>query len=41
MLYPVDLAIYRLIALANRREPREVVNVIFVASHLLPFPAIA
>ena len=40
MLHPVDLAINKLVALANRREPRDVVDVIFADTHILPFPAL-
>jgi hypothetical protein len=40
MLHPIDLAINKLIALANRREPRDVVDVIFADTHILPFPAL-
>lgn len=40
MLHPIDLAINKLVALANRREPRDVVDVIFADTHILPFPAL-
>ncbi len=40
MLHPIDLAINKLVALANRREPRDVVDVIFADVHILPFPAL-
>ena len=40
MLHPIDLAINKLVALANRREPRDVVDVIFADAHILPFPAL-
>ena len=40
MLHPIDLAINKLVALANRREPRDVVDVIFADMHILPFPAL-
>jgi hypothetical protein len=40
MPHPIDLAINKLIALGNRREPRDVVDVIFADTHILPFPAL-
>lgn len=40
MLHPIDLAINKLVALANRREPRDVVDVIFADARILPFPAL-
>ncbi len=40
MLHPIDLAINKLVALANRREPRDVVDVIFADTKILPFPAL-
>ncbi len=40
MLHPIDLAINKLVALANRREPRDVVDAIFAHTHILPFPAL-
>lgn len=40
MLHPIDLAINKLVALANRREPRDVVDAIFADTHILPFPAL-
>ena len=40
MLHPIDLAINMLVALANRREPRDVVDAIFADTHILPFPAL-
>jgi hypothetical protein len=40
MLHPIDLAINKLVALANRREPRDLVDVIFADTHILPFPAL-
>ena len=40
MLHPIDLAINKLVALANRREPRDVVDVLFADTHILPFPAL-
>jgi hypothetical protein len=40
MLHPIDLAINKLVALANRREPRDVVDAIFADAHILPFPAL-
>lgn len=39
MLHPIDLAINKLVALANRREPRDVVDAIFADAQILPFPA--
>jgi hypothetical protein len=40
MLHPIDLAINKLVALAHRREPRDVVDVIYADRHILPFPAL-
>jgi hypothetical protein len=40
MLHPIDLAINKLVALANRREPRDLVDAIFSDEHILPFPAL-
>ena len=40
MLHPIDLAINKLVALAHRREPRDVVDAIFADRHVLPFPAL-
>ncbi len=40
MLDPIDLAINKLIALANRREPRDLVDVLYADAHILPFPAL-
>lgn len=40
MLHPIDLAINKLVALANRREPRDLVDAIFADLHVLPFPAL-
>ena len=40
MLHPIDLAINKLVALANRREPRDLVDAIFADTHILPFPAL-
>ena len=40
VLHPIDLAINKLVALANRREPRDLVDVIFADLHVLPFPAL-
>ena len=40
MLHPIDLAINRLVALANRREPRDLVDVLHADEHVLPFPAL-
>ena len=40
MLHPIDLAINKLVALANRREPRDLVDAIFADAHVLPFPAL-
>ena len=40
MLHPIDLAINKLVALANRREPRDVVDAIFADAQILPFPAL-
>ena len=40
MLHPIDLAINKLVALANRREPRDVADAIFADAHILPFPAL-
>jgi len=40
MLHPIDLAINKLVALANRREPRDLVDTIFADTHILPFPAL-
>ena len=41
VLHPIDLAINKLVALANRREPRDLVDAIFADSHILPFAALA
>ncbi len=40
MLDPIDLAINKLIALANRREPRDLVDVLYADTHILAFPAL-
>ena len=40
MLDSIDLAINKLVALANRREPRDLVDAIFADGHILPFPAL-
>jgi hypothetical protein len=40
ILHPIDLAINKLVALANRREPRDLVDAIFADAHVLPFPAL-
>jgi len=40
MLHPIDLAINKLIALANRREPRDLVDVLYADAHILPFAAL-
>jgi hypothetical protein len=40
MLHPIDLAINKLVALANRREPRDLVDAIFADAHILPFSAL-
>ncbi len=40
MLHPIDLAINKLIALAGRREPRDLVDVLYADEHILPFPAL-
>ena len=40
MLHPIDLAINKLVALANRREPRDLVDVLYADAHILPFPAL-
>ena len=40
MLHPIDLAINKLVALANRREPRDLVDVLYADQHILPFPAL-
>lgn len=40
LLHRIDLAVNKLVALANRREPRDVVDVIFADTHILPFPAL-
>jgi len=40
MLHPIDLAINKLVALAHRREPRDLVDAIFADRHILPFPAL-
>jgi len=40
MLHPIDLAINKLVALANRREPRDLVDAIFADTHILAFPAL-
>lgn len=40
MLHPIDLAINKLVALANRREPRDLVDAIYADAHVLPFPAL-
>lgn len=37
---PIDLAINKLVALANRREPRDLVDAIYADEHILPFPAL-
>jgi len=40
MLHPIDLAINKLVALAHRREPRDLVDAIFADRHILAFPAL-
>ncbi len=40
MLHAIDLAINKLVALANRREPRDLVDALFADTHILPFPAL-
>ena len=40
MPHPIDLAINKLVALAHRREPRDLVDAIFADRHILPFPAL-
>lgn len=40
MLHPIDLAINKLVALANRREPRDLVDAIFADTRILAFPAL-
>lgn len=40
MLHSIDLSINKLVALANRREPRDLVDPIFADAHVLPFPAL-
>ena len=40
MLHPIDLAINKLIALAGRREPRDLVDILYADEHILPFPAL-
>jgi hypothetical protein len=40
MLHPIDLAINKLIALAGRREPRDLVDLLYADQHILPFPAL-
>ena len=40
MLHPIDLAINKLVALANRREPRDLVDALFADAHILAFPAL-
>ena len=40
MLHPTDLAINKLVALANRREPRDLVDVLYADAHILTFPAL-
>ncbi len=40
MLHPIDLAINKLVALANRREPRDLVDAIYADEHILPLPAL-
>lgn len=40
MLDPIDLAINKLIALANRREPRDLVDTLYADAHILPFAAL-
>ena len=40
MLDPIDLAINKLVALANRREPRDLVDVLYADAHILPFAAL-
>lgn len=40
MLHPIDLAINKRVALANRREPRDMVDALFADTHILPFPAL-
>lgn len=40
MLHPIDLAINKLVALSNRREPRDLVDALYADEHILPFPAL-
>lgn len=40
MLDPIDLAINKLLALANRREPRDLVDAIYADEQILSFPAL-
>lgn len=40
MLHPIDLAINKLVALARRREPRELVDAIFADTRILAFRAL-
>ena len=40
MLHPIDLAINKLVALANRREPHDLVDALFADAHILAFPAL-
>jgi hypothetical protein len=40
MLHPIDLAVNKLVALAHRREPRDVVDALYADRHILPFPAL-
>ena len=40
MLQPIDLAINKLVALAIRREPRDLVDAIFADVNILAFPAL-
>ena len=40
MLDRIDLPINKLIALANRREPRDLVDVLYADAHILPFAAL-
>jgi hypothetical protein len=40
LLHPIDLAINKLIALAGRREPCDLVDILYAAEHILPFPAL-
>jgi hypothetical protein len=40
VLHPVDLAINKLAAAASRREPRDIVDLLYAHEHILPLGAI-